>query len=422
MADEISIIDAPPPSAPPAPTKSILVSQMAQSVSTVEPKKGSAMDRMRESLRAKAKPEGIQAAPAPAAPAATPAAVTDPQPSPEGEPPTGAETDPEPSAVSAPSTTKPDKRPTAWQVANQYKELNIKLEKQIAELKGQITPENDRKSLTERAASIEKRNKELEDEIRYTNYAKSQEFKEKYQEPYESAWKRALTDLKEVTVNTGEGERAITANDLLDLVNMPLARAREIARNAFGESADEVMAHRREIKRLADEQDSALTKAKTDGAKREEERNQQMTAAQAKVAEEIKTTWEKVKTDLLEDKDYGTYFKPADGDEQGNQRLAKGFELVARAFSENPADPRLTPEQRAGIIKRHSAVYNRAAAFGRLVYQNKQKDTRIAELEKEVEQYKGSTPPAGGTGLPPAVSGGTSAWSSVRAGLAKLAK
>lgn len=428
---EIAIVDTPPPPPPPAPTTSIRVSQMPTPIDPAEVKPGSAMSRFRESLRAKAG-TGSPAA-APAAPASPPAASTPPESPPEGldEPSEVPTTEGEGSPPAAPPSSEPETPPaapaakklTAWQVAEQYKTEAKRLRKELDEAKALVTPETDRKVLLEKVQAIEKRNQELENEIRYKDYSKSEEFKTKYEQPYNDAWKRAMADLKEVEVNTGEGVRAIAATDLLELVNMPLARAREVARNAFGESAEDVLAYRKEIKRLAEEQDNALTKARVEAGKREEAKTVEATTAQKVVADEIKTNWEKVKQTTLADKEYGKYFNPVEGDEQGNQRLAKGMELAARAFSENPNDPRLTAEQRAGIIKRHSAVYYRAAAFGRLVYQNSQKDATIAQLTKELQQFRASTPPtSGSSGVPPAVSGSLKPWDRMRAELAKRAK
>ena len=106
----------------------------------------------------------------------------------------------------------------------------------------------------------------------------------------------------------------------------------------------------------------------------------------------------------------------------GNQRLAKGFELADRAFSENPLAPNLTAEQRRSIVERHAAVRNRAAAFGRLVYQNDQLTTERDALKKELAEFKSTVPgTAGSEGAPPS---GTEVkgYARLRQGLEKIAK
>jgi hypothetical protein len=325
----------------------------------------------------------------------------------------------DPSAPPKPADTPP-KKITLGQALDKYKARNKELEAELAEWK--TKSENvDAKGLTERLEKMETRNKDLEEEIRYVNYQKSQEFSDKYKTPYENAWKRAMDDLKEVLIPTENGEgRAITGNDILEIVNMPLAKAREVAREVFGDFADDVMQHRKEIKRLFDEQSQALSDARKNGAEREKLRNEQIGKFTSEIDGYIKTNWEKANAEAHGDPKYGAYFKPIEGDAEGNQRLAKGFELVDRAFAENPKDPRLNAEQRLAIIKRHAAVRNRAAGFGRLAWQNDQLKTQLAEANKKLAEYEGSTPAAGGGQGTPAVTGTNgSAWDRVRGNLSK---
>ena len=207
-----------------------------------------------------------------------------------------------------------------------------------------------------------------------------------------------MAELGELTVETADGgTRPLAANDILDLVNAPLGKAHEMAVERFGDLAPEVMAHRKEIRKLFDEQSSALDEARKSGADREKSVNEQNQRQYAETSSQIKETWAKANEEVTVDPKYGTYFTPVEGDQEGNLRLAKGFELADRAFSENPLAPGLTSEQRQAIVRRHAAVRNRAAAFGRLAYQNARAKSRIADLEKQLKEYKGSEPPAGGS-------------------------
>jgi len=86
---------------------------------------------------------------------------------------------------------------------------------------------------------------------------------------------------------------------------------------------------------------------------------------------------------------YPQYFKPVEGDEKGNELLQKGFELVDKIFLDGGD---LQPEE---AIKLHSQVRNRAAAFGRLAFQNRTLTEKVAALEKELAQFKDSTPKNG---------------------------
>jgi Skp family chaperone for outer membrane proteins len=418
MADSVTIVDTPPPSPPPAPTRTVMASSIPNPVEPTEPKKGSAMERMRESLRAKAKADP-NAEPSPVVPS-PPAPKAGEPPTPPA-PPTGAEPNVENPAGSAPTPPAP-KKMTLGQALDNYKKRNKELETELSELKTK-TANVDAKALSERASALEARNKELEEEIRYVNYQKSQEFTDKYKTPYDNAWKRAMDDLKEVVIPTENGEgRAVTGNDMLEIVNMPLAKARQVAREVFGEMAEEVLGHRREIKKLFDEQSEALKEARTNGEAREKARNEQVTKLSTEIKDYVKNNWDKANSDLQADAKWGTFFKPIEGDAEGNQRLAKGYELVKRAFEENPNDPRLSAEQRLAIIRRHSAVFNRAAGFGRLAWKNEQLTSENADLKKKLADLEGTTPPAGGgNGNPVVVSSSGSAWDRVRGDLSKYA-
>lgn len=322
---------------------------------------------------------------------------------------------------SAKAAAKPKVNP--WKLADEHKSRASKLEQEIVELKKLVPNEAARKSEMAEVEQIKTRNKELEDEIRYVNYAKSPEFKTKYQEPYDKAWTRAMSELKEITVQDADGDsRSVTPTDMLNLVNAPLGKAREMANNLFGDFADDVMAHRKEIKNLFESQSSALEEARTNGAEREKKLQTDLQTKMSSLHSEVAETWAKANEAATKDEKYGAMFIPTEGDQDGNQRLAKGFELVDRAFRENPMDTKLTPEERASVIKRHAAVRNRAAAFGRMLYQNNQLKERISALEKELGQFRESTPTTSGGQQPKPASGPMSARESLEQGLAKLAK
>jgi hypothetical protein len=324
----------------------------------------------------------------PSAPTEEPLAPT----APETEP--TSSTSPEPSSTAAPADKK---KVNPWKLVDEYKAKNKDLESKILESEKRAIPEPQWKEMQTKLEQREKRLSELEEEIRYVNYAKSTEFKEKYDAPYKKAWTRAMSELDGVMVQEGEEERAINAEDILEVANLPLAKAKMLAQEKFGDFAPEVLANARDIRKLYDEQASALENAKKVAGEREQTQAQQMTEMRGSLVKD----WNEFNQKAQSHEKFGVYFKPVEGDTDGNQRLAKGFELADRAFSENPMTPGLTTEQRKSIIERHAVVRNRAAAFGRLVAQNQAHQARIAELTKELEQYRGSEPDASGRTPPP---------------------
>lgn len=440
------ILEAPAP--PPAPTSEIHVTPetVDRGPQPEAPKPGSARARLFDDLRAKAKPaeptvpEKVTAKPpakpaakAPEKPAAKPAAK------PQAEKPAAeqaqeaekpgegeAETKPEAEAAAEPEkpmTAEEKKRVNPWKLVDQYKGQNAKLQEEVTKLRTGAVPEAERKVITERIEKAEKRAKELEDHIRFLDYQKHPEFTEKYQKPYEEAWVRAMSELGELTVNENGVDRPLTANDLLELVTLPLPRAREVAKAVFGDFANDVMAHRNSIKQLFDAQSKALDDARKNGAERMRQMQEQVQKQVKEISDTINEAWETSNAAMVRDEKYGLYFTPVEGDENVNQRLAKGYALVDRAFSENPQDPKLTPDQRRSVIKRHAAVRNRAAAFGRLVYELGNERQRVQELTEELKKYKESTPPTGGSPQAEASGGApTSARESVFAALRAKAR
>ena len=373
------------------------------------PKPGSAKARMFGDLQKFADSKAV----------AKPSAATAPTAS------TAAEDPPATTETSRPGDTTPPtapdkKKANPWKLLDEHKARTAALEKELSEIRGKV-PSEDRQKEIDRITS---RAKELEDEIRYTNYTKSEEFKTKYEQPYNQAWKRAMTDLSELTITSADGtNRPINASDVLDVVNLPIQEARKLAVERFGDFADDVMSHRKEIRRLFDEQQNAVENARKEGEVRDKTRAEQRRVEQETFAKDITETWTKANEAAKSDEKYGKYFTAVEGDQEGNQRLAKGFELADRAFSEHPAKAK-TPDERKAIVERHAAVRNRAAAFGRLVFQNTKLDARVKELEVELKKYTGTEPPTSGSHSAPSQSGSgrQSAWDSVRAGLQKIAK
>ncbi|OLE10694.1 MAG: hypothetical protein AUG89_11565 [Acidobacteria bacterium 13_1_20CM_4_56_7] len=415
---------------PPAPVQSGVAPPSAGKVINVVPQPiepapppapGSAREKLFSDLRKKAKP-AAEEPPSPKSdtkekPATpVPAPKQDKPPSPDDpEEPAPGEGTPSP----APLTPEQQKKVSPWKLVEQFKERYAKAEARILELEGKVPTEANQKQIE----SAQTRLKELEDEIRYVNYSKSEEFKTKYQQPYEKAWSRAMSELKELTVADASGnQRAVTAEDLMQIVNLPLGKAREAANAIFGDFADDVMAHRKEIRNLFEAQNTALDEARKTGAERDKQRAEQAQKHQSEVAKQIASDWDKFNKEAASHETYGKYFSPVEGDSDGNTRLEKGFELVDKAFAQNPMDPRLTPEQRAAVIRTHAVVRNRAAAFGRLVSRNQSLESKVAELTKELEQFKQSSPPTGGGAPAPTNGQPTSAWESVRQGLNKIAK
>jgi hypothetical protein len=338
------------------------------------------------------------AAPAEIPPASSPEASPTPEASPEGAPETPGAPSPGSEGQPAAEAGK-GKKVSPWKLVDEYKGKLAKAEKELADTRSSIVPEAERGKLTERVTKAEARAAELEEHIRYVDYTKSTEFQTKFHAPYEQAFKRAMSDLKDLSVPAGENgaTRPFGAEDLLQLVNMERGQARKVAEELFGADAQDVLAARLECRRLWDERSAGLEEAKKSGSERVANAQKAYRDAQQTLAKTIKDTWDTVNAALVNDPQIGEFFKPREGDAEWNQRLAKGFELVDKAFSENPSDSRLTPEERAAVVRRHAALRNRAASWGALRHALTKVKAELAAARKQLDGYKSSSPPAGGS-------------------------
>jgi hypothetical protein len=280
------------------------------------------------------------------------------------------------------------KKVSPWKLLDQFKGRLTAAEKENIELKEKLAKLPDFES----ASKTEKRNKELEEEIRYQNYAKSQEFSDKYAKPYEEAWTKAVSDLGELEVLAEDGtpSRKATANDLISLARMPLGEARKLANQMFGDSASDVMMHRQKIRDLSDAQTKALEEARKTGS----ERQVKAVETSKAITSEVTSLWQKFNEEAV-----GKYefLKPREGDDEHNAKLDKAKALVDTAFSQNATDPSLTPEQRAKAVRAHAAVRNRAIAYSALKLENTRLKAQIAERDTKLKQFEDSEP-TGGTG------------------------
>jgi hypothetical protein len=412
---------APAAPAPPPAEMHITPASVVERGPTPEtPKKGSAKERMFSELRKKVRSEGPP--PEPAKPESAPETKLAPEPKPEDRP------APEPESTLAPEGKAPaDKKEKAnpWKLLDEYKSRAANLEKELSEARKGIADPKEREAMSQQLKTSQDRLKELESEIRHVNYSKSQEFQDKYVKPYEQAWKRSMDNLKELTFMDpqSEEERPISPQDMLQLINMPLRQAREVAVKLFGDFANDVMSHRNEIRRLFEDQSNALEEARKNGELREEALKKQVQEWNSKATKEVDELWTKANQEISGNEKFVKFFKPVEGDDDGNSRLVKGYEMVDKAFSgKDPKDPRLTPEQRTELVRLHAAVRHRAAGFGRLAFFYEKAMSELASTKAELDKYRKSEPGAAGGTVKPSETKPASARDSVYGALRKLAR
>jgi len=267
------------------------------------------------------------------------------------------------------------------------------LKKEAAELREKVKsrgPSEDQvkelQTFKEQYESEYKRRQELEKELAQSAYERSPEFNEKHAGPFRNAYQNARNRISQFKVTDSEGNSRQASPDDFDAImqigdDMQAATA---ARELFGDTVGPiVMMQREKVQELHGSMQKAIADAETNFTKHQQEQKVMSERKQA----HLNKLWTTLNTGAAEK--YPQLFKPVDGDEKGNELLQRGFELVDKVFMDGQ---QMDPEE---TIKLHSQVRNRAAAFGRLVYQNRTMSEKIAALEKELNAFKDSAPKNG---------------------------
>lgn len=275
-----------------------------------------------------------------------------------------------------------------------------RLQAELAKPKPQTPVEDPEKNqIRETLTQREKRLQELEDEIRYVDYSKSEEYKTKYHEPYVQAWNNALAEVKQLTVrNADGGERAATSEDFERLIS--IANPNEALRTAgelFGDPAKAafVMTQIGTVKHAIRVAQGALNDYRTKGVERAKAQQEQY----ERTSKETTAKWRQLNEQTIAENP--EIYQPDEGDDEGNELLAKGFERADAAFGGHITDPE-TKQKRAPtpdeMIAINSEIRNKAGAFDRVFHRLTKQLARVAELEQQIAEYEKSSP---GNGAPP---------------------
>ena len=285
---------------------------------------------------------------------------------------------------------------------------------------GAASPEqaNEIKRLTER-------NKALEDHISYVDFTKSSEFQEKYARPYTEAWNRAARDFGQLSVRIPDGKdpetdepryktRAGTADDLLQLANLPLAQLDAAAEEMFGRSAARVIRHVEKVRELAEAQDQALQ----DAQKRTGERTKQAEETHKLNTQRGKEMWTAEHKRLLEK--YPKMFASDPEDADGNKLLESGQLQADIIFRRDDVPEDKRPKTAEELVRAHALAYQKIRNHNRIAHQLKKERAENAELRKALKEFEDSAPGAERAGKGARRDAGDAAYT-VEAGMAELA-
>jgi len=247
------------------------------------------------------------------------------------------------------------------------------------------------KSLKAEMDSIRKNAEELDTEVRYLNYTRSGEYKQKYETPLREAWQTALGDIEGIRVTDADGtERDASHHDIMAILNVPVAKAAIIAQETFGPAAPEIMAHRRRLLELTQSRDKSIAEWKEKGAQREVERSKQVEGRQSRSRELFESQFSDY------EKSHPQLFGREDGDDDGNKLLDESDRLIRIALKGEGVDADMGYEDKVDLItKAQAQVALRARAYGRERLRVIRLQQKVAELEKKVGKVRSSEPGQG---------------------------
>jgi len=273
----------------------------------------------------------------------------------------------------------------------------IKAERdELKKASSQPKEDPEKKDFMERAERHAKRAQELENELKFAKYEKSEEYQEKYFKPYADAFGQARAEAASLKVTDADGNvRQGTPEDFDTYMGItdPEAAA-DYAEKVFGRHKATMEAWRKDVRKLGAATQAAIEDFKKKAADRENEWKEQ----QSKITKAKADTWAHLNTTALEK--YPGLFKAEEADARGKELLAKGFEFADRAFSDGrplkEGQTHLNPLQ---LLQQQSVLRNKAAAFDYQVYLKQQALAQVKKLQADLANYKKSEP-KGGDGKP----------------------
>lgn len=233
-----------------------------------------------------------------------------------------------------------------------------------------------------------KRSKELDDQVKYTAFERSSEFKEKYQKPISEAWTKTMDDLKGVKIldsNGSETEEVATPQHVVQLCHMSGIQAAKQAKAWFGDAATEVLAHRRAIIELNQKKDSAIKEWNEKGSEMTAAKEREEEGRQAEITKHFDSSLERF-TGVIPG------FKPPEDAEALNFYKA-GVATVAMALKGDGMPAGLTPQQQTQRrVEAQAKMAAKSIAYGPIAHENMKLKSQIQALETQLAGYKKSTP------------------------------
>lgn len=251
----------------------------------------------------------------------------------------------------------------------------------------QVDEQKIRSEYSKKENEYQQKIRDYEEKLRYHDYSQTQEYKEKFVQPWDEAQDRVKTDLEGVTVLDGEVERAATLADVGELLGMNISQASRRAKELFGDAAPAFMQHRQELLRLRNAANKAQSEWKEKGSQYQTQQQETERQHRERVLGLYSEETERYRKTAPE------IFGEEPGDDEGNQLLRKFEPLVNLALKGEGLPDGLSKEQRSErIVKAQANVAMRAMAFGRERLRNVRLTQKLDELTEKLKSYEKSEP------------------------------
>jgi hypothetical protein len=258
--------------------------------------------------------------------------------------------------------------------------------RQVETLEKKLKQANETGLAADDREKYEKQINDYEETIRTMDYKRSKEYNEKYVKPLEGAIKLAMEEIEEMEVIAEDGtSRQATQADLQRITSIAnMGDALNAAKRMFGDMAQTVMDHRRNIRRAH----KAAEVANADASNLSKEAIQ-------KQQEKFKSDHarrEKLYTSEVKELQEGPLkhvFGERDKDDEGNALLKQGWDMVNALVDDDGTMPE------GDRIKTLAKVRSQAASFMRVLRDNKSLRGRVKELKQALKEYEESEPKPG---------------------------
>ena len=318
-------------------------------------------------------------------------------------PPEGGKT-PEPPKPSAVTPPKPEPKGEAQlrkrlaEVERERDQIRTKNTTEITTLQDKMkvleskrywTPEEEKRYKT-----MEDRQQTLEAELYTRDYRASPEFTEKFQKRADRVFDKVNKELKGMTVKYQDGEedktRAANIADFTRIraLNDSLSEQRKLAKSLFGEDADIVLSHARELSTIEEEANEEIaTRQKTYAETRKQAEERQ--ANEAREYQNHRTTFEK---QIIEK--YPQHFGEDPANPEVNEALKQGLGFIDATIA---GAGKMNVEERA---MKNSLVRLMAGSWQRNIVRIRQLESKIEELTGDLGKLRKSDPGSGGAAPP----------------------